>query len=72
MNPGIPADVVDEVDRRIIAALQLNGRAPWSTIARWSGASESTVQRRFTALHERGLVHVVGVVDLDRTAAGSS
>ena len=63
---------VDEVDRRIIAALQLNGRAPWSAIARWAQASETTVQRRFTALHERGLLHVVGVVDLDRTVAGSS
>ncbi|MGC7098792.1 Lrp/AsnC family transcriptional regulator [Amycolatopsis lurida] len=64
--------VIDELDRRIIGALQLNGRAPWSAIARWAGASETTVQRRFAALHERGLVHVVGVIDLDRTAAGSS
>ncbi|MCA1226251.1 Lrp/AsnC family transcriptional regulator [Saccharopolyspora sp. 6M] len=72
MNPGHRAEPVDEVDRRIIAALQLNGRAPWSAIARWAGASETTVQRRFTALLERGLVRVVGVIDLDRTAAGSS
>jgi DNA-binding Lrp family transcriptional regulator len=72
MVAGLSAGTLDEVDRRIIAALQLNGRAPWSAIARWAGASETTVQRRFTALHERGLAHVVGVVDLDRTAAGSS
>jgi DNA-binding Lrp family transcriptional regulator len=72
MDTGLTSELVDELDRRIIAALQLNGRAPWSAIARWAGASETTVQRRFTALHERGLVHVVGVVDLDRTDAGSS
>ncbi|MEU6133127.1 Lrp/AsnC family transcriptional regulator [Saccharopolyspora sp. NPDC047091] len=72
MNPGQHVEPVDEVDRRIIAALQLSGRASWSAIARWAGASETTVQRRFAALHERGLVRVVGVVDLDRTAAGSS
>lgn len=72
MGPGLHAELVDEVDRRIIAALQLNGRAPWSAIAHWAGASETTVQRRFTALQGRGLVHVVGVLDLDRTAAGSS
>ncbi|MGP4021385.1 Lrp/AsnC family transcriptional regulator [Saccharopolyspora sp. 5N708] len=62
----------DELDRRIIAALQLNGRAPWSAIARWAGSSESTVQRRFNALHDRGLLHVVGVADLNRTDAGTS
>ncbi|MCI2420797.1 Lrp/AsnC family transcriptional regulator [Saccharopolyspora sp. K220] len=62
----------DDLDRRIIAALQLNGRAPWSAIARWAGASESTVQRRFNALHARGLLHVVGVADLNRTDAGTS
>ncbi|WP_406689987.1 Lrp/AsnC family transcriptional regulator [Saccharopolyspora sp. ID03-671] len=72
MTTGLAVEAVDEVDRRIIAALQLNGRAPWSAVARWAGVSETTVQRRFTALHERGLLHVVGVIDLDRTAAGSS
>lgn len=72
MIPGPHVEMADEVDRRIIAALQLNGRAPWSAIARWAGTSETTVQRRFAALHEHGLVHVVGVVDLDRTDAGSS
>lgn len=63
---------VDDVDRRIIAALQLNGRASWSAISRWAGVSESTVQRRFSSLRERGLLHVVGVADLYRTDAGSS
>ena len=65
-------EALDEVDRRIIAALQLNGRAPWSAVSRWAGVSETTVQRRYAVLHGRGLVHVVGVIDLDRTAAGSS
>lgn len=69
-DPG-PA-LIDELDRRVIAALQLNGRAPWSAIAKWAGANESTVQRRFTSLTERGLVRVVGTVDLNRTDAGSS
>lgn len=72
MTADLGVDAVDEVDRRIIAALQLNGRTPWSAVARWAGVSETTVQRRYAALHERGLVHVVGVIDLDRTAAGSS
>lgn len=64
--------MIDGLDRRIIAALQLNGRAPWSSVARWAGTSESTAQRRFNSLRERRLVHVVGAVELDRTGTGSS
>ncbi|GAB2809379.1 Lrp/AsnC family transcriptional regulator [Streptomyces daliensis] len=64
--------MIDELDRRIIAALQLSGRAPWSSIARWAGTSESTAQRRFNSLRERRLLHVVGAVELDRTGSGSS
>jgi DNA-binding Lrp family transcriptional regulator len=72
MTPRASADMIDALDRRIIAALQLNGRAPWAGIARWAGTSESTAQRRFNALRERRLLHVVGAVELDRTGSGSS
>ncbi|MEU8352401.1 MULTISPECIES: Lrp/AsnC family transcriptional regulator [unclassified Streptomyces] len=65
-------ETIDDLDRRVIAALQLNGRAPWSAVARWAGAGETTVQRRYTALRERGLLSVVGALDLDRSDAGSS
>ena len=64
--------MIDALDRRIVAAIQLNGRAPWSAIARWAGTSESTAQRRFNSLRERRLLHVVGTVELDRTGSGSS
>lgn len=64
--------MIDELDRRIIAALQLNGRAPWSSVARWAGTSESTAQRRFNTLRDRRLVRVVGAVELDRTDMGRS
>src|SRR4051812_48710407 len=72
MTPRASADLIDALDRRIIAALQLNGRASWSSIARWVGASETTAQRRYNALRERRLLHVVGAVELDRTGSGSS
>ncbi|WP_016908704.1 Lrp/AsnC family transcriptional regulator [Streptomyces xiaopingdaonensis] len=64
--------MIDALDRRLIAALQLNGRAPWASIARWAGTTETTAQRRFHALRSRRLLHVVGAVELDRTGAGSS
>lgn len=72
MTCRAPGDTVDELDRRIIAALQLNGRAPWSAVARWVDASETTAQRRYRALRERGVLRVVGTLELDRTREGSS
>ncbi|MEV0612137.1 AsnC family transcriptional regulator [Nonomuraea sp. NPDC050404] len=61
---------IDELDRAIVAALQLNGRAPWSLIARLVGASESTVVRRAALLGENGLLRVIGVVDVLRCGLG--
>ncbi len=72
MRPRAHAGMIDELDRRVIAALQLNGRASWNSVSRWVGASETTAQRRYQALRERRLVHVVGAVELDRTGSGSS
>ena len=62
--------VLDAVDRRIMAALQLDGRAPWHAVARAAGTSKSTVVRRFAALRDRGLVRVIGVVDVLRCGLG--
>jgi DNA-binding Lrp family transcriptional regulator len=59
-----------DLDRRVVAALQLNGRAPWSTIARHVGVSESTVLRRVGQLTEAGQLRVIGVVDVLRCGLG--
>jgi DNA-binding Lrp family transcriptional regulator len=59
-----------ELDRRIVAALQLNGRASWGAIARHVGASESTVLRRAEKLTESGRLRVIGVVDVLRCGLG--
>ncbi|MFJ1997899.1 Lrp/AsnC family transcriptional regulator [Streptomyces asiaticus] len=72
MTHRAPVDTIDDLDRRVIAALQLNGRAPWSAVARWVGTSETTAQRRYKALRERGVLRVVGSLELDRTREGSS
>ena len=65
-----PHLLLDELDQRLLAALQLNGRASWQVVAKVVGASESTVQRRFTALRRRGAARVVGVVDVLRCGLG--
>jgi DNA-binding Lrp family transcriptional regulator len=61
-----------ELDRRLVAALQLNGRASWTQVARALGASESTVARRGQQLIESGLVGVTGVLDHLRCGLGVS
>ena len=54
---------MDDLDRRIAAALQVNGRATWRQVARAVGTSESTVARRAQQLIESGFMRVTGVAD---------
>ncbi|WP_027928562.1 Lrp/AsnC family transcriptional regulator [Amycolatopsis thermoflava] len=61
---------VGELDRRIVAALQLNGRASWGAVAKYAGTSESTVLRRAAQLTESGQLRVIGVVDVLRCGLG--
>jgi len=61
-----------ELDRRLVAALQLDGRASWTQVARALGAPESTVARRGQQLIESGLVGVTGVLDHLRCGLGIS
>ncbi|MFF5986425.1 Lrp/AsnC family transcriptional regulator [Prauserella flavalba] len=63
---------LDDVDRRIVAALQLNGRASWKKIAQAIGATESTVARRGQQLIESRIVGVTGVLDHLRCGLGIS
>jgi DNA-binding Lrp family transcriptional regulator len=61
---------IDELDRRIIVALQINGRAPWKGIAHALGASEPTVARRGRRLIDRNVVRIVGYIDVVRAGLG--
>jgi DNA-binding Lrp family transcriptional regulator len=62
---------MDALDRRIAAALQLNGRATWREVARVLGTSESTVARRGRQLLDSGLVRVTGQPDAARVGLGN-
>nr|MDT0658135.1 Lrp/AsnC family transcriptional regulator [Micromonospora sp. DSM 115978] len=62
---------LDPIDRRIVAALQVNGRASWTEIAHLTGTSVTTVARRAQQLLADGMVKVAvapqpggGVADL--------
>ena len=54
---------VDEVDRRIVAALQRDGRRPFTSIGRELGLSEAAVRQRVARLQATGIMQVVAVAD---------
>ncbi|MFD7020842.1 Lrp/AsnC family transcriptional regulator [Streptomyces sp. NPDC059928] len=59
----------DELDRRLVHALQIDGRAPFSTIAGVLGVSDRTIARRYARLRSTGAVRVLG--GIDPTALGA-
>ena len=54
---------MDELDRRIIALLEHNGRASNARIARDVGVSEGTVRRRLKRLVSDRIINVVAIPD---------
>ncbi|WP_410874305.1 Lrp/AsnC family transcriptional regulator [Nocardia sp. A7] len=57
---------LDELDRRLIHALQLDGRAPFRRMAEVLGVSERTVARRYQRLRSHLVLRVVGRVNSAR------
>jgi Lrp/AsnC family transcriptional regulator for asnA, asnC and gidA len=54
---------LDDLDKAIIKALQLDGRRPYAQIGRELRVPEATVRQRAERLIARGIVQVVGVTD---------
>ncbi|MGP3968147.1 AsnC family transcriptional regulator [Streptomyces sp. 6N223] len=57
MNP----DTHDDIDRRIVHALQIDARAPFARIAAVLGVSDQTVARRYARLRAAGKLRVAGL-----------
>ncbi|MFE9320071.1 AsnC family protein [Nocardia sp. NPDC052278] len=55
------SDTLDDLDLQLLHALQIDGRAAYSTIAQVLGVSSRTVARRYGRLRTSGLVRVTGV-----------
>jgi Lrp/AsnC family transcriptional regulator for asnA, asnC and gidA len=62
-GPVAPARRVDDLDRRIIEALQENGRESFRRIASLLGVSEATVRARYARLTSEGILQVVAVTN---------
>ena len=54
---------MDELDFAILAALQEDGRTPFTQIAKRTGVSESTIRTRYASLVEAGIVQTISVID---------
>jgi len=55
--------VLDQVDRGLIHALQLDGRVPFTTVAAVLGTSVQTVTRRYARLRAEAGLRVVALLD---------
>ena len=62
-GPVTPARRIDELDRKIIEALQENGRESFRRIATRLGVSEGTVRARYARLTNEGILQVVAVTN---------
>ncbi|MBP0457996.1 Lrp/AsnC family transcriptional regulator [Streptomyces montanisoli] len=58
-------DAIDELDFRLVHALEIDGRAPFSRIASVLGVSDQTIARRFRRLRTAVGLRVVGVRDAE-------
>lgn len=59
-------DELDEVDLRLLHALQIEPRAAWSDLAPIVGADASALSRRWTAMRDAGTAWITGLPDLGR------
>lgn len=69
LEPGQAS--LDDLDRAIVACLQVNARATWQQVARVTGASESTVSRRANRLLRDRVVYVTVIPDPVRCGLGT-
>jgi Lrp/AsnC family transcriptional regulator for asnA, asnC and gidA len=63
LGPSGRRPLLDDLDKAIIKALQLDGRRPYAQIGRELKVPEATVRQRAERLIGRGVVQVVGVTD---------
>ncbi len=54
---------LDAIDRRVVAALQAEGRRAFRSIAEELGISDSVVRYRVQRLEKAGILQVVGIAD---------
>jgi DNA-binding Lrp family transcriptional regulator len=59
----VKSSTFDDLDRRLVHALQLDGRLPFSRIAEVLGVSDQTVARRYARLRTEGRLRVLAAIE---------
>jgi Lrp/AsnC family transcriptional regulator for asnA, asnC and gidA len=62
-GPVSPERKIDELDRRLIEALQASGRESFRSLAARLGVSEATIRARYARLTADDILQVVGVTN---------
>jgi Lrp/AsnC family transcriptional regulator for asnA, asnC and gidA len=62
--------VIDDLDRKIIAALQRDGRTPYVEMARSLEVAEGTIRRRVDNLIAEGVIGIAAVTDPFKVGIG--
>jgi Lrp/AsnC family transcriptional regulator, regulator for asnA, asnC and gidA len=62
-SPASSAVALDAVDKRLIEALQQDGRRPYTQLAQEVALSEAAVRQRVRRLVEQGVTQIVAVTD---------
>ncbi len=63
--------MLDNIDRGLIHALRIDGRAPFTAIADVLGVSAQTVSRRYRRLSADAALRVVGLTEPQRAGRTS-
>lgn len=58
-----PRSLLDQLDRRVVAALQADGRRAFASIAEEFDVAESVVRYRVQRMERTGILQVVGIAD---------
>ncbi|MEV5508677.1 Lrp/AsnC family transcriptional regulator [Streptomyces orinoci] len=67
-----PTELLDALDRQLVHALALDGRASFSRLAAVLGVTDQTVVRRYRRLHGERLLRVIGLPFSDRVGISES
>lgn len=57
----IQATEIDDVDRRIVAVLEIDGRTSYAEISRSTGLSQSTIRSRINQMTRRGVLQISAI-----------
>ncbi|MEV7772376.1 Lrp/AsnC family transcriptional regulator [Kitasatospora sp. NPDC086791] len=71
LSTADPDAVLDVLDRRLVCALQVDGRAEPGRIAEALGVSARTVTRRLARMRQAGVLRVVRMPDVEDAAVGA-